>query len=470
MGKLSIQKLVYVVLVCVGSICFPLKLKAASIEVTSSGLFTNPVLGNAGRADGIGTDSFSWGMGIDGSPSRILAFTGSTLAVDAKEIFSLGSLTYFNGRTERDTGATAVDLVVTTTVTMPSGITEQSSQTLRLTMTPNTIVFLPVTLPDFAFVVNGIEHTLTILGFGRVSGSGVTTLDNFNVLEGGTASAELLARVGRACLVPEGAIPTIEPIFDIGTCGPRGLKNPTWGSFGKSPEGILIADSGETLEVECSGAGDIPLFKMWYTSPEGNRTRVGVCPFEGGCNVKWFWHAGDQDHNNAPDCFVQTRWISKDYGSHNDRNPNPWLEVYEPDDEHIDWAEILFDVNTTKISTFAYKFEQLVDYPIACPSFLMPEGLLERTIMMDTLLVAETEAFFERGAEGLQPLPAGAPMGDDTSAPCDFDGDKDCDEDDRAFFRAIIGACRGDSNYHPLADSDGDGCITPRDEPSLFGP
>jgi len=273
-----------------------------------------------------------------------------------------------------------------------------------------------------------------------------------------------------ACMVSVDTMPIKEPIFDIGTCSPRGQKNPTWGSFGKRAGGVLIADSGETLEVECSGSGEIPLFKMWYTSPEGDRYRVGVCPFEGGCNSKWFWHAGDNDNNNAPDCFVRTRWLAKDYGSHNDRYPNPWTEVYEPHDKNIDWAETLFDVNTTEISKIAYKFEKLVDYPIPCPSFSTPEGLLVSTIMIAPPLEPETEEFSERGAEGLQPLPEGTPMGDDTSAPCDFDGDKDCDEDDRAFFRAIIGTCRGDSNYHPLADSDGDGCVTLEDEPSLFGP
>ncbi len=477
MGELSIQKLVYIVLACIVISCFPLKLQAASIEITSSGLFANPALGSGGIANGIGTDFFSWDIGINGSPSSRLEFAGSALSVDFKEIFSLGSLTYFNGRIERDIAATAVDLVVTTTSTMPSGITEQSSQTLRLTITPNTdgpqasanIVFLPVTFPDFNFVVNGVEYTLTILGFGSVSGSGFTALDNFNVLEGDTASAELLARVGRACLVPVGAIPKKEPIVDIGTCGPKGQKTPTWGSFGKRPGGVLIADSGETLEVECSGSGDVPLFMMWYTSPEGDRTRVGVCPFEGGCNSKWFWHAGDNDNNNAPDCFMQTRWISKDYGSHDDRYPNPWTAVYEPNDKNVDWAEILFDANTTEFAKTAYKFEKLVDYPLPCPTLPMPEGKLVSTIMIDPLLEPETEEFFERRAEGLQPLLEGTPMGDDTSASCDFDGDKDCDEDDHAFFRTMIGICRGDSNYHPLADSDGDGCVTLEDESSLFG-
>jgi hypothetical protein len=271
-----------------------------------------------------------------------------------------------------------------------------------------------------------------------------------------------------ACVVSVDAMPKQESIFDIDTCGPRGRKNPTWGSFGKRPGGVLIADSGETLEVECSGSGNIPLFKMWYTSPEGDRYRVGLCPFEGGCNSKWFWHAGDHDNNNAPDCFVRTRWLSKDYGEYNDRHPNPWTDEYEPHDKNIDWAEMLFDVNTGEFSKFGYKYENLDDYPIPCPSFSTPEGALVETIMIDPPLEAETEAFFERRAEGLQPLAAGTPMGDDTRAPCDFDGDKDCDEDDRAFFRAIIGTCRGDSDYHPLADSDGDGCVTPEDEASLF--
>ena len=107
---------------------------------------------------------------------------------------------------------------------------------------------------------------------------------------------------------------------------------------------------------------------------------------------------------------------------------------------------------------------------LVCVGILFfPLQLRAASIEGDPLLGPETEEFFEQVEERLQLLPRGTPMGDDTSAPCDFDGDKDCDDDDHAFFRAIIGTCRGESNYHPLADSDGDGCVIQGDEPSLFG-
>jgi hypothetical protein len=98
----------------------------------------------------------------------------------------------------------------------------------------------------------------------------------------------------------------------------------------------------------------------------------------------------------------------------------------------------------------------------------MVEGYSAEVVAKTSLLGPETEAFFDRVHERLQLLPAGEPMREDASAQCDFDRDGDCDDADRIFFRSRIGICRGHARYHPLADSDADGCITPEDESSLF--
>lgn len=80
-----------------------------------------------------------------------------------------------------------------------------------------------------------------------------------------------------------------------------------------------------------------------------------------------------------------------------------------------------------------------------------------------------SEKFFDEVEKRMQLLPTSSmPMMGTDRARCDFDGDGDCDDADRAFFQARIGACRGDNNYHPLADGNSDGCINSADQQYLF--
>jgi len=94
---------------------------------STSGVFTN---NDTGVVSGIGTNSFSWGIG---QPSRSnLTFTGSPFDVNVRtgyvygprarndaEVFSLGNLRYFNGTISGGSGANSVQLDVTTAVTSP---------------------------------------------------------------------------------------------------------------------------------------------------------------------------------------------------------------------------------------------------------------------------------------------------------------------------------------------------------------
>lgn len=180
------------------------ELWAANVEGTSSGIFTNPIPASA-VVSGVGTNNFTWGDpdGFGTGPSS-LRFTGSTLTADFDKLFSLGILTFFNGTILGGTGADAVDLKVTIMLTMPSGVTKEFTQTLTLVNTPNTndpiasadLVLLPTSIPEITFTVNNIEHILKFEGFGSITGAGgATTIDRFFVLEGGTASAELLGRI-----------------------------------------------------------------------------------------------------------------------------------------------------------------------------------------------------------------------------------------------------------------------------------
>lgn len=52
--------------------------------------------------------------------------------------------------------------------------------------------------------------------------------------------------------------------------------------------------------------------------------------------------------------------------------------------------------------------------------------------------------------------------------PCDLDFDEDCDDTDFSIFQNVLGECVGGGNYNEPADADHDGCITLKDQYSLF--
>jgi hypothetical protein len=221
MSKALIHKYACTAVVLVVMLFLAADLWAANIEGSSSGIFVNPQGPPGMVTTGVGTNQFTWGdpNGFGTGPSRF-AFTGATLAADFDKLFSLGTLTYFNGTIVDGTEADAVDLKVTIMLTMPSGVTKEITQTLTLINTPNTddpiasadVVLLPTSIPEISFTVDNVEHILKIEGFGTITGAGgATTIDRFFVLEGGTASAELLGRIV-VCTAAAGFQDTIQPV------------------------------------------------------------------------------------------------------------------------------------------------------------------------------------------------------------------------------------------------------------------
>ena len=163
------------------------ELKAADVEGNSSGIFINPAPGSA-VVNGVGTGSFSWGIGAAGSPPSNLTFAGKTFEGDFDELFSFGTLSFFNGTIFVGTEATSVDLQVSIMLTMPSGVTREINQTLTLINTINTgdptasadLVLLPTSVPEISFTVDDIDYTMIIKGFGQITGGGgATTIDRF---------------------------------------------------------------------------------------------------------------------------------------------------------------------------------------------------------------------------------------------------------------------------------------------------
>ena len=182
---------------------------SATIEGASTGIFINPDGPTSMITTGVGTNAFTWGTG----PSS-LTFTGnSNISAELDESFAFGALDYINGTNASGTSADSIDLSVNLSLTNPAGLTQDFVYDLSLINTTNTsdpydsadYVYLPTGFPSTYFSVGGIHYTLEFLGFGLVSGSGgFTRIDEFHVIEGGSASANLYGKVTTAP-VPEPA-------------------------------------------------------------------------------------------------------------------------------------------------------------------------------------------------------------------------------------------------------------------------
>ena len=238
----------------------------------------------------------------------------------------------------------------------------------------------------------------------------------------------------------------------------------------------LVADSGEKVKVTCNEAPILPGpggekfppigYALKYYSPDrGHFFTVGGCPFEHGCNSSYLIYV-DDNNDNKPDCFLQTNWISKDYGEND--IPNSWSgELITPD---LDWAVSLFDAGTGNLTKTDFGFQYKIAPPLYgyCSHGSRPEGPNVAVKVIDPPLGPETEAFFGEVSKRLQTLSPRGPGEWDFSAPCDFDKDGDCDADDFEFFQRALVSCLGDTNYHPAADVDSSGCVDSQDQYYLF--
>lgn len=174
-----------------------------SFQGNGSGIFTNHGPASA-VVSGLNTNHFTWGTG-SGTPASSLTYTGASFAITTDHVFSLGTLSYFNGTIVGGTEATSVQLRVNVNLVSPSTISSQEfTYPLGLVNSPNTgdpdadadsvLLALPA-FPTQEFVApDQTVYTLEVVGFGTVSGNGFSTINQFFVREGGTASANLLGK------------------------------------------------------------------------------------------------------------------------------------------------------------------------------------------------------------------------------------------------------------------------------------
>jgi hypothetical protein len=173
---------------------------AEVVSGTSSGKFEDPT-GPAGMVvTGVGTSYFTWGNqnGFGTGPSS-LGFAGATFNnVPPETQFKIGTLDYFNGAVVAGTGADTVELGLNIDFTDPSGVSRTLAYHLTLINTPNTgtpqqqadYVILPV-FPDSVFETDGVKYTVK-MALGNATTGGFVQVNEFHVLEGSRASAELM--------------------------------------------------------------------------------------------------------------------------------------------------------------------------------------------------------------------------------------------------------------------------------------
>jgi len=182
---------------------------AATVELTTSGVFTNPAPEQA-VTTGVGTSTFTWGIAAPYSTVSSLSFTGGTFAADTEtgDAFVFGQLDYTNGAILVGSEATSVDL----DVTVSGGVDGSQDFDLGLINTLN--VANPVASADYVIIsanlgsaeltIDGEAYVLEFLGFGDIDpNGGFATTSSFHVYEGASASASLLGRLTDAASVPE---------------------------------------------------------------------------------------------------------------------------------------------------------------------------------------------------------------------------------------------------------------------------
>jgi hypothetical protein len=509
-----------------GVLSFPARaLSASDVEIIIHFGEGDPIseFKNAQPADAVTNVSrgpnfsfFFWGTGGSGpfllnfaAPEGFLVEQGVRFEANFGKVFSLGRLIYVGGSTASGE-ATAVDLQIAFTLTKPVVTEPHTILTLPLTIATfredigagiilgrGGEIGLPGTLPGAVFTVSGVTYRLRLIGFGSIDANGVvTTVPSLVLPLGGdiVTFADLFAVIEPTCEFTPDAVVLREDIvaFSGGTkdngnpenpnCGPAALgsRAPTWGGFGRRR--VLEFKSGEKLEVLCAESSFFSRgsYQMFYSAPGSfSKVRVGLCPFQGGCNDAQFYYIGGDDQ--APGCLVQTIWTSKDYDVNDSESlpfVNPWTEAFEPFDDKLDWARTIFEARASppKVTTISYKWEYnvgggtTVPFEGYCRPGIKAEAFpSEATILTDPPLGPETEALFDAVLARMAALPpSDVPMGEDRSKRCDFNGDTRCDVADVQIFESAFGTCLGEGGYHPQADIDASGCVDARDRAYLF--
>ena len=194
-----------------------------SFSGSSEGVFENPTT-TGGTVYTIeetdtGGSKFSWGTPVPGTPPSSLTFEGASFDNIVPEVeFVVGTIEFYNGSIYSGTGASGVELDVALEVEVNIPVDDGELQfPLELINTSNypwqsndenaDYVKLTSTSTTFGTAEDGTVYYL-VLSFANSTSSGFTTIDEFHVWEGRTATGTLVARV---TTVEPGQEDTIRP-------------------------------------------------------------------------------------------------------------------------------------------------------------------------------------------------------------------------------------------------------------------
>jgi hypothetical protein len=154
---------------------------AAPIQGVSLGTFLNsqPTCPPA-VCTGLGTDFFTWGTPVDSPDGHVSSFSflGRSFATEEGQTFVAGELEYYNGTIKGGTGVDLVNLCIQATITDPEPQILSGCRNIYIINTPNTSD--PIASADSVTMQIG---------------------PNFFVLEGGSASATVLAKIRESTVI-----------------------------------------------------------------------------------------------------------------------------------------------------------------------------------------------------------------------------------------------------------------------------
>ena len=215
-----------------------------SYDFGSSGVLVNATGAPNLSIGGSGTNTFNWGTGV-GSPPSSLSFAGKSVeGAFPEQPFVIGTLSYFNGAVRAGTEAYSVGLQTTLTF---AGLTQSFDYGLKLINTPNTSnpmasadsVLLSNSLPSARFDLNGASYTVN-LAFGSVTGGGFSQVNQFFVLEGGSASADLIGSITANTSSTPTSPPVVTPGGGGGGSVPTVVPEPSTVLGGISAGGLIL--------------------------------------------------------------------------------------------------------------------------------------------------------------------------------------------------------------------------------------
>lgn len=178
--------------------------QAATVAGKSSGMWVNPTVDSSNVqlfTTGVGTNTFTWGEAVPGTPPNQLVFTGNSFLAEVGSWFKVGNISYFNGTVYADTGADNVRLNLNVDFEDQVPLSKVFPVSLRLENTLNDpnialkdpanadYVKLTAFLGDPSFSIGGNAYTFELGGFGQNNQTRLTAL------EGDTVSSALFARI-----------------------------------------------------------------------------------------------------------------------------------------------------------------------------------------------------------------------------------------------------------------------------------